>query len=1140
MHAGDASAVPVPDHPPLTQSPRSLVTVPCRPPGDGFACLPDVCEVFVRVVCPLRPVCLAAADLPRGGSVLKTINVWKVVQGLARQCQRGLWAIAVGGSLLGTPLAHAGFVNGGFESGDFTGWTLKSYTRAQLPASPPPTNNTAPITLTALALTAHADLGLSAVLPGPVTDVLWTNPGTLTTPRWGNYAARINDRYPGAAPQANGASSIEQTAVMTTAEVDPTDGKIHVRFGMAPVLADGAHTGVQQPYFYVEVRNNTKGTVLFQTFNYANQSGVPWQKSTPAGAGWGGTGVGDYRYTDWQGFDIAPGNGLLDVGDSVTLIVYAASCSPGAVYHEARVYLDSVGAFMPGLSVAATGPSTTKPSEKITYTYNYNNGSGAISLGTKVRVAAPMTENGLYTTFAANSWPTYCTGPNSGTAPRADYLECDIGMLNDGQSGSFDVSYIVPAGAATTGPNNVVNNGDYDIRSNTVSAFIGPMVKTTILSAGATVVDLAVTMNNGGAISYPPATSLATPITVTVSNLSATDSPNSTVSQTLTGLTSVTWTCTPAPGSTATCGAASGSGPITDTANLPAGQSLIYTITGTTGAAGTPVNSAVTVAPAAGTSDAQMGNNTAGMNTPVGVQYNATVNAAGSGAGHVLAVPSGLVCGDATTACTATGTTKQVAEGDELRLTPVAHPGSIFKGCTGCTSIQGNVCVVTVGTTDVTATAEFAKAYIVTPTQSGTGGGIGPNTPQQVEENGSKVFTLTPDAGKFPVIDPPPSGAACTGSLSATAPYTYTVTPVTADCGFTVRFVSGVNITSSVNGGNGGINPAGITGPLAPGNNSTAFTLTSSPGYVPVMGGTCQGTLAGNTYTVTNATSDCTVIASFTNDPVTVTSSVTGGNGSIDTLGTINLPRGGNRVYTFSPAPGYYPLVTGNCPGKLVGNIYPVDPVNADCAFSVAFTSQTVTLTSTVTGGTGTITPNGSTTVAQGGGQTFTATPGNVGDLVVFGGTCPGTRNGNDFNVANAQSNCTVEARFVAPANAVAVTTAVTGGTGTVTTPGQDGTGKTILARGDSRVWTLTPGTPGQVPRLAAGSTCVGTLSAAAPYTYTVNNAQADCVANFAFAAPAPAGGNVAGIPTLSQWGLILLSALMGLFMVGMHRRRML
>ncbi len=188
------------------------------------------------------------------------------------------------------------------------------------------------------------------------------------------------------------------------------------------------------------------------------------------------------------------------------------------------------------------------------------------------------------------------------------------------------------------------------------------------------------------------------------------------------------------------------------------------------------------------------------------------------------------------------------------------------------------------------------------------------------------MFTLNPDPGKYPVIKPPAAGTACTGTLSGN---TYTVNPVTADCGFTVKFVSGVTLTSSVTGGNGTIGPLGASSPLVPGSNSTVYTLTPAPGYAPIVGGTCKGTLdlGANTYTVTNATADCTVVASFTNDPVTVTSAVNGGNGSIDTTGTVNLPRGSNRAYTFTPAPGYYPLVTGNCPGRLVGNTWRKIPV---------------------------------------------------------------------------------------------------------------------------------------------------------------------------------------------------------------------
>ncbi len=1048
----------------------------------------------------------------------------RLLNGLARRCAKALrvGAMVVGGVLLAAPMAHAGFQNGGFENGDFTQWTLKSYTRGTALTQVPPTD------FTQLGLTQQggavvgtsgvATIGLSAVLTGSNQNVPDTAPGTLTYPRWDSYTGRVNDQG------GLAASSIEQRAVMTTADVDPVDGKIHIRFGMAPVLNNpSGHNAAQQPFFYVEVNNITKGTKLFTTFNYSNQAGVPWQ----------GT-VGGYLYTDWQGFDISPGNGLLDVGDDVQLIIYAANCSQGAANHEARVYLDAVGAFLPGLTVAATGPSTTKPSEQITYTYTYSNNAGAISVGTKVRVAAPKTEDGLFTTFVPGSYPAYCVGPSAGTAPRAEYLECDVGTLNDSQSGSFDVTFAVPSTAATAAPNNIVNNGDYDIRASTVSAFVGPLVKTSILPAATPTTDLGVTVTNGGQVSYPPAT-LVSNLTVAVTNHGATDAPASSVTQTLSGLSGVTWTCVPAPSSTATCGAANGTGPIADTPNLPAGQGVIYTITGTTGAAGTPVSTAVTVTPPVGTSDSQLSNNTAGLNAPVGTQHNVTANATGAGAGHILAVPSGLVCGDASTACSTTGTTKPVAEGDEVRLTPVAHAGSIFKGWTGCTSTSGNVCVITVGTTDVTATANFAKAYIVTPAVDPAGGGsIGPNTPQQVEEGGSKVFTLNPDPGKYPVIKPPAAGAACTGTLSGN---TYTVNPVTADCGFTVEFVTGVTLTSSVTGGNGTIGPLGATGPLPPGNNSTVYTLTPVAGYTPVVGGTCSGTLSGNTYTVTNAASNCTVVASFTNDPVTVTSSVNGGNGSIDTVGTVNLARGGARTYSFTPAPGYLPLVTGNCPGTLVGNTYTVTPVNANCAFNVTFTNQTVDITGTVIGGGGLITPSGTTTVARGGGLTYTATPG-AGNVAVYDGTCPGIRTGNTFSVTNAQSSCGVNVRFVPAAGAITVTTNVPGGNGTVTTPGQNSAGETVLAIGDTRVWTVTPAA-GFVPRLIAGSTCAGTLSPTAPYTYTVNAAAASCVANFAFVAAGPGSGGATSIPTLSEWGLIILSALMALFALGMRRRQM-
>ena len=77
----------------------------------------------------------------------------------------------------------------------------------------------------------------------------------------------------------------------------------------------------------------------------------------------------------------------------------------------------------------------------------------------------------------ANRIPVTPANSVAGISPRADYIDCPVGDLIAGAGGSFPVTFTVPNDAATTGPNNVINNGDYDIRASTVSPFIGPLVK---------------------------------------------------------------------------------------------------------------------------------------------------------------------------------------------------------------------------------------------------------------------------------------------------------------------------------------------------------------------------------------------------------------------------------------------------------------------------------------------------------------------------------------------------------------------------------------------------------------------------------------------------------------------------------------
>ncbi|WP_449447407.1 DUF7507 domain-containing protein [Thermomonas brevis] len=696
------------------------------------------------------------------------MRIAETLRGLRTDGGHRLRGAAAAVLLLLAPMAQAQIQNGGFETGNFSGWTLRDYNRGD---STIPVTSGAQLGLTPTGTVSNG--GNGSGLRSAVLSTAGTAPntgGVLTYPFSGSSSARLGD---------NGGlkgTSMEQVATMALSDVDPVDGKVHIRFAMAPVLNNPGHPANQQPFFFVKVINQTKSTSMFTTFNYSNQPGIPWQS------------VGSYQFTNWQGFDIAPGNGLLDVGDQVLLKIYVSNCAQGAADHTGQVYVDVFGSRMPGLSVAATGPSTTKPNNQITYTYNYVNNSGVLAVDSRVRLAAPITENGLHLTFVPGSWPAGCTGPVAGTPPRADYIDCPVGDLNDGAGGSFNVTFTVPAGAATTSPNNVVNNGDYDVRASTVSPFIGPLVKTIILPAATPTVDLGITVNNGGIASYAVGGAVA--YTVTVTNNGPIDITGAVITQTLTGITgTASWTCAPAPGSAATCGAASGSGAISTTGNLPIGQALAYSVSGITAtAAGTPVVTVVNVTPPGGTSDTVAGNNTDGLSTPVSAtQHTLTANTSGAGTGKITATPGTLACASPGGAACAS---QLLGEGQEAYLNAVADPGSIFKNWTGdCTTITGNQCYVKMGTTDLSVTAVFAKVWTVTPTI--VGGTITPNSAQVVEDGNGTSFTITPGTpGQVPVITTPGGANTCPGTLTGpvAGSYTWSVSPVTEDCAFHVTF----------------------------------------------------------------------------------------------------------------------------------------------------------------------------------------------------------------------------------------------------------------------------------------------------------------------------------------------------------------
>ena len=373
---------------------------------------------------------------------------------------------ATASALLLASTAYAGFTNGGFEdSPDFNGWTPETYL-----------NNRGGISLTNgvfVAPTSEAQLNLTtggggnllsvernATLDGSADSNTNNN---IRYPHWGGAVARLN--FGGNNYRAN---AIRQEATISYASDADADGKVHIRFAAAPVLQDAGHSSHEQPYFFIQVKNKNTGKVLFTTFNFANEPGFTWQ-----------TGVGQYKYTNWQTFDVPLDTADVTEGDKLEFFAIAAGCSQSG--HAGHLYLDMVGTKLPnaaGLWIAATGPTVIAlPTEAdgsslITYTYNYQNVTGS-AVATNVALNIPVPPGTTFESLGgANA--AACTAPAVGaTTPMA----CSIANMNGGDSGTFTMTVRVPASTTVQS----VNNASYTIAAQGVSPQLGSPVKTTLL-----------------------------------------------------------------------------------------------------------------------------------------------------------------------------------------------------------------------------------------------------------------------------------------------------------------------------------------------------------------------------------------------------------------------------------------------------------------------------------------------------------------------------------------------------------------------------------------------------------------------------------------------------------------------------------
>ena len=346
--------------------------------------------------------------------------------------------------------SQADFVNGSFEAGNLSAWAVTPHLNSTGIGVLPPQQ------FADLTLKPGGDSSLTKIVMGATPESVLAaglqEGDTLMYPRFGTYSAVVNELGKG-----GNSNELTQTLTTTAADVDPQDGNIHVRFVLAPVLQNPGHADNLQPYFYLELRNTTKNTVLFSSFNFSNQPGIPYKSS----------GGGAVQYTDWQLFDVAPGVAGLAVGDTVVMDITASGCQPGG--HWGHLYVDGFGAFIPGLTVAATAAQAAVAGTDPTYTFRVNNGGGAAVSGVVVNEVLPPG-----TTFVSVSGAT-CSTPALGATGT---LSCMLGTLSAAATTTFQATVNINPTATGT-----INNGTYNVLGSGVSPLIGPLVVTTILQS---------------------------------------------------------------------------------------------------------------------------------------------------------------------------------------------------------------------------------------------------------------------------------------------------------------------------------------------------------------------------------------------------------------------------------------------------------------------------------------------------------------------------------------------------------------------------------------------------------------------------------------------------------------------------------
>ncbi|KJS56981.1 hypothetical protein VM98_03485, partial [Streptomyces rubellomurinus subsp. indigoferus] len=239
----------------------------------------------------------------------------------------------------------------------------------------------------------------------------------------------------------------------------------------------------------------------------------------------------------------------------------------------------------------SAAPTTYVPGQTLTYTVVVSNAGPAPAVDAAVRDALPSALSGFTWTCAAGSRSSAC-GAASGTGSIDTTATV---AAND--SVTYTVTGTVPS--ATTGT--LSNTATVTRPSATTDPNCGPTCSSTVDTPGRVTTGLSVTKTPDKS-PYVPGQPLT--YTIVVKNDGPSDAVGASVRDTLpAAIQNFTWTCT-AVGGSSCGGAASGTGNINTTVDIPAGGQVSYRLTGTVppDAVGSLDNRA-TVTPPSGATD---------------------------------------------------------------------------------------------------------------------------------------------------------------------------------------------------------------------------------------------------------------------------------------------------------------------------------------------------------------------------------------------------------------------------------------------------------------------------------------------------------------------------------------------------------